>query len=293
MNQTKILITGANSYVGTSFERWLKPFGERYIVDTVDTKNEKWKEISFAGYDVVIHVAGIAHVDAKKEMEGLYYAVNRDLAIKVGEKAKREGVSQFIFMSSMIVYGDSSAIGENFVITKDTLPSPANFYGDSKLQAEKGLLALADPLFCVTILRPPMIYGKGSKGNFPLLVSLAKKTPVFPNIQNQRSMLYINNLCEFIRLVIDWKKEGILFPQNAEYVSTAELVKKVSSMNQHKIWFTKLFNPVLRIASKRMVMLKKVFGNFVYEKEMSVYPDMPYQICDWQQSLQESEGNSN
>ncbi|MBO4346774.1 MAG: NAD-dependent epimerase/dehydratase family protein, partial [Lachnospiraceae bacterium] len=211
----KILITGAGSFIGTSFENYINnhPKSSEYDVSVMDTmtgrianasglaeksgasridSDKAWK---FAGYDVVFHVAGIAHADVGKvseEGKELYKKVNTELAIDVAKKAKAAGVKQFIFMSSSIVYGASSKIGEKKVITKDTKPAPENFYGESKLNAEIGLLALTDSgsseldssevshidtcgvlqekhpdeCFKVVILRPPMIYGEGCKGNY-------------------------------------------------------------------------------------------------------------------------------
>ena len=176
----KILITGANSYIGTSFEKYMAQWPERYQVDTVDMIDGSWREKSFAGYDAVFHVAGIAHSDTgnvTEERKALYYQVNTDLTVEVAKKAKSEGVGQFIFMSSAIVYGDSAPIGQTKVITADTPLTPANFYGDSKVQAEKGILPMNDDAFHVVVLRPPMIYGPGSKGNYPVLSKLAQKLP--------------------------------------------------------------------------------------------------------------------
>ena len=195
----RILITGANSYIGTSFEKWVAQWPEEYHVDNVETRIGEWKEIYFSPYDTIFHVAGIAHQDAKADQEDLYYKVNRDLTVEVAQKAKAEGVKQFIFMSSMIVYGASSKIGETKIITRDTVPEPINFYGNSKLQAEQGILPLQSEGFDVVVIRPPMIYGKGSKGNYPLLAKFSKFMPIFPNVDNQRSMLHIDNLTEFIQ----------------------------------------------------------------------------------------------
>ena len=81
----RILITGANSYIGTSFEKWVAQWPEDYQVETVGTRNGEWKELDFSPYDVVFHVAGIAHQDAKADQEELYYKVNRDLTIEVAK----------------------------------------------------------------------------------------------------------------------------------------------------------------------------------------------------------------
>lgn len=285
----RILITGKDSYIGTSFEKWVRQWPEEYKVDTLDTKGD-WQSYDFSPYNVVFHVAGIAHVDAKDDMEDLYYQVNRDLTIEAAKKAKAEGVKQFIFMSSIIVYGDSSKLGEKRVITKDTIPIPTNFYGNSKLQAEQGILPLQDEHFKVVILRPPMIYGKGSKGNYPKLARLAQKTPIFPDIENERSMLYIENLCEFIRLMIDNEEKGIFFPQNEEYVKTTELVKTIAEVYGKKMRLTKVFNGLIRWGSKKVLAINKVFGSLVYEKEMSDYQDFKYCRSNFKQTIEKTEG---
>lgn len=192
----KILITGENSYIGNKLTQWLANEPEKYEIVKKSVRDDKWKYIDLSEFDVVVHVAGIAHQDTKADQEELYYKINTDLTIDIAKKAKAEGVKQFIFMSSMIVYGGSSKIGETKEITKQTIPKPINFYGNSKLLAEKGILPLQSNIFDIVIIRPPMIYGKESKGNYPLLAKFAKISPIFPDIENQRSMLYIDNLTD-------------------------------------------------------------------------------------------------
>jgi UDP-glucose 4-epimerase len=281
-----ILITGKNSYIGTSLENWLMREPDKYKVDTVDMKDGSWKEADFSIYDVVFHVAGIAHVSSDPKMEDLYYKVNRDLTIETAEKAKAEGVKQFIFMSSIIVYGDSSS--SKRVIDSNTVPTPSNFYGNSKLQAEEGIKDLESDDFKIVVLRPPMIYGKGSKGNYPRLANMAKKIPVFPDIENERSMLHIDNLCEFIKVMIDHEETGLYFPQNKEYVKTSELVKTIAEVHGKKIWMTRIFNSVLRLMF-RIGIVNKVFGNLVYEKSMSDYDKVNYRIRDFRESIELTE----
>lgn len=284
----KILITGANSYIGTSFERYLQQWPDDYKVDTVDMIDGTWKEKDFSKYDVVFHVAGIAHVSTDPNMEDLYYKVNRDLTIETAKKAKAEGVKQFIFMSSIIVYGDSSHINYKRVIDKNTVPDPSNFYGRSKLQAEEGIMPLMDDKFKVVVLRPPMIFGKGSKGNYPKLAKMAQKLPIFPDVKNERSMLHIDNLCEFIRLVIENEESGVFFPQNREYVGTSELVKLIAEAHGKKVVLTAVFNWALRLIGKKVGIINKVFGNLVYEKSMSEYKEN-YRIRDLRESIKETE----
>lgn len=286
-----ILITGANSYIGTSFKKWLGQWPNEYKVDTVDMIDGTWREKDFSGCDAMFHVAGIAHVSTDPKMEDLYYKVNRDLTIETAKKAKSEGVKQFIFMSSIIVYGASSHINHKRVIDKNTLPEPNNFYGRSKLEAEQGILPLQDDKFNVVILRPPMIFGKGSKGNYPKLANIAQKLPIFPYVKNERSMLYIDNLCEFIRLMIINEERGIFFPQNSEYVGTSELVKLVADAHRKKIVMTKIFNGSLRLMGNFVGMVNKAFGNLVYEKSMSEYKE-EYRVRDLREAVWETEMES-
>lgn len=273
----KVLITGANSYVGTSFEAYAKEhYPTEFIIDTVDMIDGSWREKDFSGYDVVYHVAGIAHADVGKvteEQKKLYYKVNTDLAIETAKKAKEEGVGQFIFMSSIIIYGDSAPYGKKKRISLETVPEPSNFYGDSKWQADQGIRQLWDEKFKVCILRPPMIYGRGCKGNYQVLSKLAKKLPVFPDIENERSMLYIENLCEFLCQIIIKEDEGIYFPQNKEYVKTSDLVKMIAEVNGKRIFVSKLFNWVIWwgsiVPGKIGCLVNKAFGNLTYDHSMS------------------------
>lgn len=282
----KILITGKNSYIGTSLENWLKKYPNSYSVNTISLRDKSWKEKDFSKYDVIFHVAGIAHVSTNPKMEKLYYRVNRDLTIETAKKAKDEGVKQFIFMSSIIVYGESTK--DLKVIDINTVPKPSNFYGKSKLQAEEGIKLLDDDTFKVVIIRPPMIYGKGSKGNYPKLAEAARILPIFPDIENQRSMLHIDNLCEFIKLLIDNDESGMFFPQNKEYVKTSQMVKMIADVHGKSIKLTKIFNPVLRPMIKKLKIINKVFGNLVYDQNLSFYKEN-YQNVNLEQSIQKTE----
>ncbi|MCA0985187.1 NAD-dependent epimerase/dehydratase family protein [Halobacillus yeomjeoni] len=282
----KILITGKNSYVGNSLKKWLINHSNRYEIHTLSLRCESWKEEDFSIYDVVFHVAGIAHVSSDPRMEEEYYRVNRDLTINVAKKAKDDGVAQFIFMSSIIVYGDSSF--NEMVIDHNTVPNPSNYYGKSKLQAEEGIKSLEDKDYNIVIIRPPMIYGKGSKGNYPKLASVARKVPLFPNVENKRSMLHIDNLTELIRILIDREDCGMFFPQNEEYVNTSEMVRLIAEAHGKRIRLTKVFNPVLKILGLKVEIINKVFGNLIYEKSMSEYK-VNYQIRNLQKTIELTE----
>lgn len=277
----KILITGKNSYIGTSVENWLMKEPDNYHVDTIDMKDGSWKEKDFSKYDVVFHVAGIAHIKENKGNQDLYYKVNRDLAFKTAKKAKEEGVRQFVFLSSMSVYGI-----ETGVITKNTPLKPKNAYGKSKVQAEDLINQLTNNSFRIATLRPPMVYGKGCKGNYPKLANLALWIPVFPIVNNKRSMIYIDNLSEFIKQLIDNESAGVYFPQNADYVNTSEMVKEIATYNNNKMKMTKTLNYLIRILN--IGIAKKIFGNLVYDLNMSEYISN-YRVYSFQESIKITE----
>jgi UDP-glucose 4-epimerase len=287
----KILITGKNSYVGTSFEQYLTRYGEAYSVTTLDMLDGGWRAFDFSEYDVVFHVAGIAHSDmgrASAETKELYYRVNSHLTAEVARKAKTEGVGQFIFMSSAIVYGDSAPIGKDKTIMDDTPVMPANFYGDSKVKAEEAIIPLDCPEFKVVILRPPMIYGRGSKGNYPLLSRLADKLPFFPYVENKRSMLYIDNLCEFVRLMVENGESGIFHPQNGEYSNTSLLVAEIAAVKGKKMLLLKGFGWAVRLLGIFTGLVNKAFGNLAYDMSLSEYKDN-YRVCDLKTSIENTE----
>ncbi|MBM7839415.1 UDP-glucose 4-epimerase [Alkalihalobacillus xiaoxiensis] len=282
----RILITGKSSYIGNKFIEWIEESNEDFHIDTISVRDNSWKEMNFARYDTILHLAGIAHVSKDPNMEELYYAVNRDLTISLAEKAKKDGVKQFIFMSSIIVYGDG--VGADGLITEKTIPKPRDFYGNSKLQAEDGIRPFSDDSFNVAIIRPPMIYGKGSKGNYPKLARLALKLPLFPDYENQRSMIYIDNLSNFIKMIICEEENGLFFPQNEEFVKTSNMVKVICEMHNNKIKFTRICNPLIKFIASRIIYINKIFGNLKYSYELSEYK-LKYQIIDFKESIKSTE----
>ena len=281
----KVLITGAGSYVGESFRRYIMAKDSSYQIDVVDTMGDNWKKADYSQYEVVFHVAGIAHVNADPKMEPLYYKVNRDLTIEVARHAQAAGVKQFIFMSSQIVFHESQSL-KTEVLTAETKPNPNGFYGDSKLQAEEGLKALRAEggQMKMCILRPCMIYGPNAKGNFPRLAKLATKTPIFPAWHNKRSMLYIDNLAEFVLQAMERELEGTFYPQNRELADTVEIIRFFAKEAGHKVWITKLFNPVVWIGSVVLQPINTMFATYYYDPEMSRM-DFDYQLVSFEESL--------
>ena len=281
----KVLITGAGSYVGESVRKYILAKAPLFQIDVVDTMGDNWKKADYSQYDVVFHVAGIAHVNADPKMEPLYYKVNRDLTIEVARHAQNAGVKQFIFMSSQIVFHESQSL-KTEVLTAETKPNPNGFYGDSKLQAEEGLKALraegGEMKIC--ILRPCMIYGPNAKGNFPRLAKLACKTPIFPAWHNKRSMLYIDNLAEFVLQAIVRGLEGTFYPQNRELADTVEIIRFFAKAAGHKVWITRLLNPFVWLGSFVLQPINKMFATYYYDPEMSKM-EFDYQLVSFEESL--------
>lgn len=286
----KILITGAGSYVGENVRKYImQTAGDQFVIDAVDTFGDNWKKADFSQYDVVYHVAGIAEVNGKKGMEQLYYKVNTDLTIEIAKHAQANGVKQFIFMSSMIVYKETQSLKGN-IITPDSMPAPNGVYGDSKLKAEEGLknVAKGEGRMKICILRPPMIYGPNSKSNLVRLGKLGTKVPFFPNWRNKRSMLYIDNLGEFVKQAVLRELEGTFYPQNRELSATVDIIRFFAKAACHRIWITKLLNPFVWLGSFVLQPINKMFADSYYVPEMSEY-GFEYQIVSFEESLKKIE----
>ena len=280
-----ILILGKNSYLGENLYRWLQKYPHLYKVDIVSTLNYAWKKVNFKNYDVVVDYAGIAHIShITKDMKSLFYSVNRDLTIEIGEWCKKNSVKQLIYFSSMNVYGDYC----NNISDRDAV-NPTSFYGDSKLQGDIGLKALESQEFKVAHVRPPFVYGKGCTGNYKTISKIAKKTPVFPDFPNKKSMIYVDNLNEFIRLLIESGEGGVYTPQNRELVSTSELVRTISRISGNSILFTRVFNPAIRISNYLTRKVRRAFADDCYNLDLSNHFEWKYNLIDFVTSIKYTE----
>ena len=286
----KILITGRGSYLGNSLKAYLEAFGNHYRVDCVSLRSGDWMEQSFRGYDAVYHTAAIVHQPRSKDAPGelaRYRAVNCDLAVDAAKKAKAEGVRQFVFLSTMAVYGLTAAFGETVTITAQTPTVPTDNYGLSKLEAEQALLALEGPDFRVAILRPPMIYGKDCKGNFRSLVSFARRLPFFPKVPNQRSMLYVGSLNRLVQQIIDREDRGIFCPQDPEYVNTSAMVQAIAAAQGKHLVLVPGFSWAFHLLRHLTGAVDKAFGSLVYDKSLSELEE-DYRIASFPDSVNQS-----
>ncbi|MGN0482370.1 MAG: NAD-dependent epimerase/dehydratase family protein [Lachnospiraceae bacterium] len=293
----RILIVGAHSYIGTSFAAYVKQRNPDWKISAISVRDQSWKKHDFSVYDVVFYVAGKVHMDVSHVVEKVrleYYRVNCNLACIVAEAAKKAGVKQFIYLSTASIYGDSAPIGKQKKITKRTRPHPNNVYGESKWKAEQELRHRETEKFRVAILRIPMVYGPGCKGNYPTLEKLAVHLPIFPNLSNKKSMIYVETLSEFLCQLIEREDRGIFFPQNKEYVCTSELVRMIAETKGKKIRCWSVLNPFVwllsRLPGKFGSMAKKAFGNFVYDQSLSTYQDDSYRELSFRETIQRTSG---
>lgn len=259
----RVLIAGAGSYIGMQLAAHLLQSEKEYEVRELDVQ-KPFDSSAFSGWDVVVHVAGIAHQRETAENAPLYQAVNCDLALKVARMARAQGVRQFIFLSSMSVYGLTHGH-----ITAQTQPAPTTHYGKSKWAAEQGLQQLADETFRVAVLRPPMVYGRGCRGNYPRLSALAQSVPFFPGVKNQRSMVYIGTLCACIQWLMDEGQEGLFFPQNRDYVCTVQMVREIARCHGRRVRLVPGFGWLIRWMAGRVSTVDKLFGDLTYDQALS------------------------
>ncbi|NKE85902.1 NAD-dependent epimerase/dehydratase family protein [Staphylococcus arlettae] len=260
-----ILITGKNGYIGNRLNDYLKIQG--HVVDQINVRGNQWKELDFSKYNVIIHLAAIVHNNNPKATMVNYMNVNYYLTKEIAEKAKSEGVNQFIFFSTMSVFGLDGEVGKQVIINKKTLTKPKTSYGLSKLRAEEMLDEIQSNEFKVAVLRPPMIYGESAPGNFSKLIKLSNISPLYPRIDNQRSSIYIENLEIYINELIVNESSGIFHPQNNDYLNTNHAIFKMRELQNKKSISIKLPNKLLKLFGK-LSIFNKLYGNLVYSKDI-------------------------
>lgn len=256
----RVLVIGANSYIGKKFYEYTKnKEGHEMYVDMVTASDGAWREIDLSGYDSILHLAAIVHKKEKKYMKDLYEEINHKLAVEIARKAKENKIGQFIFLSTAAVFGNGTSC-----ITKDTIPKPVTYYGKSKFAAEKDIMKLQDKAFKVAIVRPPMVYGDGCKGNYARLEKLARFTPIFPEYHNKRSVVHVDNLSEYLANLIIEAKEGYFYPQDSEYLDTCMEIVRIRNKFGKRTWLVKWGNGIISLLLSRFSTLQKIFTDSYY-----------------------------
>lgn len=284
----KICIIGKNSYIGSHIDDWLTKYGHE--VFQLDVLTEDWKAFDYSGFDAIVHVAGIVHRPDCKDAE-LYRRVNTEMPVAIAEKykgSKRTNGTKgtFVFLSTMAVFGTPKRLGKN-VITAETPTSPMGLYGQSKVAAEEQLQKLQDGHFDVVVVRPPNVYGKDCKGGYiPGFVKVVKKLPVIPAAYTnvKQSMLYIDNLCEFIRLTIEQNRHGVFMPQDDKAVSAIEITSAIARGLGKKPRTSRLLGLFVRLCYF-VPLIQKAYGGIEYDMSLSRIKDMDYVVVPFEEAM--------
>lgn len=268
----KIIITGANSFIGRYF---INSFRNYYDISEVDLLTTPYENILFKPYEIVFHVAAIVH-QSKKICEEQYFNVNKTLAYKIASQAKIDGVKQFIFMSTVKVYGESN---EGFW-NEFSECNPTDPYGKSKLEAERLIRGLEDDNFKVAIVRSPLIYGPGVRANMLSLINLVDKYKILPfgDINNKRSLVYIGNLVALINNIIENNASGIFVAGDREPLSTTQIIEYIAEGLNKKVLLIKIPEFIINTLSYLAPnYVNRLFGSLLVDntytnKKISFYP---------------------
>lgn len=225
----KLLLTGSSGFIGSYFQ---SNYGDKCDIETFSFLKDDFDSLDLTQVDTVIHLSALVHQmgGAAKEK---YTKVNVDNTLALAQKAKQSGVKQFVFISSVKVYGEET----DTPYTEVTKCEPQDDYGKSKLAAENLLMEMEDNNFIVSILRTPIVYGKGVKANILNLVKLVDKVPILPfgSISNRRSMVYIGNLCDMIERLYECKISGTFLAGDDQPVSTTGLIEIIAKVRNRQV----------------------------------------------------------
>lgn len=262
----KVIVTGREGFISS---RIVDSYSgnEDYKVYSVSLRNGV-DNLELKNVDTIIHLAALVHQRETQENIESYHKINYELTYELVKKAKQAGVKNFIFMSTMAVYGLEGSLKDVETISKKTPLNPLTRYAKSKLMAENSLKEFQDDKFIVKVVRPPMVYGEGAPGNFNRLLKLANYLPVFPNIKNQRSMIEINTLVDYIKLLVDSKESGLHFPQDKNYVSTTKMYVNMRNSIGKKTLTVSIPSKIVSTFPFKKRLLKKMFGNLVYDQSL-------------------------
>lgn len=262
----KILITGANSFLGKNYIRHSK-FRDVEEVSLIEKIPE---DIKFNQFSIIIHLAAIVH-QSKKISENVYFEINRDLCHKVAENAKKAGVKQFVFLSTVKVYGDSR--GGSKPLNEDSPCNPDDSYGKSKLEAEHGLRKLEDENFTVSIIRTPLVYGSGVKANMLSIMKLCEQFPILPfgDIDNRRSFTFVENLVAYIDRIIEKRESGVFIAMDKDSLSTSELLRLISKYLRKKVILIKVPEIFLKIGNVFFPqILSRLYGSLEFDNSKTL-----------------------
>lgn len=258
----KVLLVGQNSYVANNF---FKSYNAKFQITFLDREYHSARLEQFLGFDVVINCAAIVHM--KNIDNQIYYDINRDLVLYLARLAKEAQVGQFIQLSTIAVYGDSE------YIDLDTKEDPKDVYGKSKLEADRALLNMQKENFIVSIIRPTIIYGKGAPGNMNTLSKLIATSLPLPLLykENQRSILYIDNLSALISKLIESKSMGIFLARDKEMPSIYDIVFIIKkALKSNNIVFSMPKKIIGFLVNYKNLPFYKLYGNLIIDDSITI-----------------------
>lgn len=260
----RILLTGANGFVGGYF---LENYSKVFKIKKFSFLNDNFDNLNLKDVDTVVHCSALVHQmnGASKEQ---YYDVNVNQTAQLAKKARDSGVKQFIFLSTVKVYGEESDI--SYIESSPT--NPMDNYSRSKVEAENHLTSIENDKFQIAIVRSPLIYGHGVKANFLSLVSLIKKISILPlkNIKNKRSMVFVGNICFILHQIISLEKRGIFIATDNKPLSTTELVELISKCLNKKMFLIDIvfFKSLLKIV--KPMYYQRLFGSLYFDNSLTM-----------------------
>ena len=261
----KILVTGKNSFIG----RYFKENNKLDQIEEVCLVENNIDAIDFSRFDVVFHVAAIVH-QSKHISEEYFFKINSDLAYNVAKKAKEMGVKHFVFMSTVKVYGENNS--KNNVWTETSKCYPQDAYGRSKLDAENRFKVLNDEEFVISIVRTPVVYGSGVKGNIQRIAKFVLNSKLIPlgGIENKRAMVNIANLNSLVNRIIELRRGGLFLAGDKNLLSTSEFVQyliKYVRGRKYMINFPRVLKILVKLILPKFYI--KIFGTMLIDNKMT------------------------
>lgn len=268
MEKKTLMITGASGFIGSNF---IERYKDKYNIISVDLLKVKPEELNFKNVDCVLHLAALVH-----QMNGAprekYFEVNTELTKRIAEESKKQGVKHFVFYSTVKVYGyDGDLYNHNIILNENSPCNPKNDpYGESKWEAEKILKNLEDENFKVGIIRPPMVYGKGVKGNMESLIKLIQRLPILPfnYTKNKRSLVNIENLMYLTSLVINKEAQGVFLPLDEKNLSLKEIFEGIEKAYELKRINLPMIQPFFWLFTKlKPNIMVRLYGSLQFENK--------------------------
>ena len=259
-----ILLTGSSGFIGSSF---IKEYHSQMKINSFSFLKDSLNSLKLNGIDCIVHSGALVHQMNKEPSYEEFYESNVNQTLQLAIKAKKNNVRQFIFISTVKVFGEES----NEIYNENSPTKPKDNYGITKKIAEEKLMNLEDKNFKVAILRLPLVFGPGVKANFRSLINLVKKFKILPlgSINNKRSLVFVGNVGQYIFQIIKLNVRGIFIANENENFSTSELIHQIANALDKKVilFSFPLLNQSLKIFKPKYY--QRLFKSFEIDNSLS------------------------